>query len=44
MSWGVMTVGHGGHFASDAEVADWPDVGHVELPASGIGRRTAGSG
>ena len=26
LAWGVMTVGHGGHFAGPAEVADWLDV------------------
>jgi hypothetical protein len=26
LGWGVMAVGHGGHFAGPAEVADWLDV------------------
>lgn len=27
LAWGVMTVDQGGHYATDADVADWPVVG-----------------
>lgn len=27
MAWGVMTLANGGHYASSAQVADWPVVG-----------------
>lgn len=26
LAWGVMTVDHGGHYATDTDVADWLDV------------------
>ncbi len=26
LSWGVMTLNHGGHYCGDDDVADWPDL------------------
>jgi hypothetical protein len=26
MSWGVMTLANGGHYAADSEVAEWADL------------------